>query len=292
MACDVWCAHTSQALAKNIELVIGKPSVSLRETVLATSEPALAKSSNKHNRAFVVASPLDAETLKRMENNEPTARADKKVWAAGNSVQEQAECGLNVLLDATKAVDYLAESKGPFVDSFKRWSQAGPLCGEQVRGVQVALQDAKLHADRPHRSAAELMEMSRRAYSGAMLTAHPRLCEPMLRVSIEAPSSMAGVLYGFVAQRRGVVVQEEPREGLPLTIVTAIVPAIEAFGMDAALRAATSGEAFPTAEFSHWAIVESDPLVEGTAAHALMVATRARKQMRPMPDISEYIDRL
>lgn len=284
-------------LAKGIDLVIGKPSVSLRETIVATGPVSLAKSSNKHNRAFVVASPLPEHVLKEMDANESSgtgakAALDKKVWCAGYSVQEQAECGPNMLVDETRAVDYLSESKGPFIDSFKRWSQTGPLCGEQVRGVQLALTDAKLHADRVHRGAGELEQMARRAYSGALLQAEPRLMEPMLRISIEAPSNMAGLLYGFVAQRRGVVVQEEPREGLPLSIITAIVPALESFGLDAALREATSGEGFPSAEFDHWAVIESNPLVDGTLANKLMRETRARKNMKAVPDLSEYIDKL
>ena len=94
----------------------------------------------------------------------------------------------------------------------------------------------------------------------AVLLASPRICEPILRVSIEAPSSMSGVvrqlvpplLFLFliiksiiihhssflpcqVASLRGRVELEEPRPGQPLCFITAMVPAIEAFGMDAKL---------------------------------------------------------
>jgi elongation factor 2 len=220
-----------KTLAKGIELVVGKPSVSLRETCVSVGAPNMCKSSNKHNRVHVIASPLPEAVVEQMERGE-APRVDKKLWAAGYSVSDAAECGFNQLLDESKAVEYLFESKGPFVDAFKRLSQNGPLCGEQVRGVQLGIQDAKLHADRAHRGGGELMEMSRRAFSGAIMLASPRLMEPMLRVSIEAPSSMGGIIYGFIAQRRGLVVHEEPREGLPLSIWTAIVPAIEAFGLD------------------------------------------------------------
>jgi elongation factor 2 len=110
-------------LAKGIELVVGEPSVSLRETVVATTrDVALAKSSNKHNRVFVTAGPLSEATLLSMEESAGTSRrpnADKKLWCSGFTAQEQAECGLNQLVDETKAVDYLSESKGPFVDAFK-----------------------------------------------------------------------------------------------------------------------------------------------------------------------------
>jgi translation elongation factor EF-G len=118
--------------------------------------------------------------------------------------------------------------------------------------VQLALQDVKLHADRAHRGAGELEPMCRRAFSGAVLLSGPRICEPILRVSIEAPSSMSGVVRQLVASLRGRVELEEPRAGLPLSIITAMVPAIEAFGMDAKLSKATSGEGFPSSEFSHW----------------------------------------
>ncbi len=78
----------------------------------ATGPVALAKSSNKHNRAFVTASPLPEEAVRSMEANAANPRNnDKKVWAAGYSVQEQAECGVNQLVDETHGVDYLSESK-------------------------------------------------------------------------------------------------------------------------------------------------------------------------------------
>jgi len=55
-----------------------------------------------------------------------------------------------------------------------------------------------------------------------------------------------------LTQRRGIVISEEPISGTPLVCMKAYLPVGESFGFTQALRAATSGRAFPQCVFDHW----------------------------------------
>jgi elongation factor 2 len=70
------------------------------------------------------------------------------------------------------------------------------------------------------------------------------------------------------------------------------LPVSESFGFTGALRAATSGQAFPQAVFDHWEPINGDPMVEGKAQE-LVLAIRKRKNLKVvMPDVNDYNDKL
>ena len=297
--------------ARNINLIVGDPVVSLRETVVAPSkEAALAKSSNKHNRVYSSSFPLHEELVACMvEQRVPAdarersvllnehseweidAKTPKKLWCFGGSAME-AEVGPNALVDDTKAVDYLNEAQNFFVTSFRKFCQNGPLCGEPVHGVGLKVVDVKLHSDKAHRGAGELLEACRRSYSGAMLSGEPRLMEPVLLASIEVPFEHVSTLYNFISKRRGKVISEARNEHNPLVLVTAHIPALACKHFDQELKAATSGQGFPILEFSHWEVIDSDPLEAGSFANKLLVETRKRKGMSLEVSAAQFIDKL
>jgi elongation factor 2 len=94
-------------------------------------------------------------------------------------------------------------------------------------------------------------------------------------------------------KRRGQIISEEPREGQPLTDIKAYLPVAESFGFDPYLRQQTSGQAFPQCVFSHYQMLESDPMQAGSLANTVVVAIRKRKGMKEgVPQLSDYEDRL
>merc|ERR1712160_196040 len=62
---------------------------------------------------------------------------------------------------------------------------------------------------------------------------------------IQCPNDTVGGIYNCLATRRGIVIGEEPISGTPLVNMKAYLPVAESFGFTQALRAATSGRAFP-----------------------------------------------
>merc|ERR1712183_600368 len=63
--------------------------------------------------------------------------------------------------------------------------------------------------------------------------------------------------------RRGCVFEENPREGTPIIQAKAYLPVAESFGFVAALRQATSGQAFPQCIFDHWDDLDGNAMQEG-----------------------------
>merc|ERR1719234_2870763 len=65
------------------------------------------------------------------------------------------------------------------------------------------------------------------------------------------------------------------------------------FDLHSDLRAATSGQAFPQCCFDHWQTIEQDPLVEGSLANKIVMATRERKGLSgELPPLDRYLDKL
>ena len=68
--------------------------------------------------------------------------------------------------------------------------QEGVLCEENMRGVAIEVCDVVLHADAIHRGGGQVIPTCRRASYAAVLTAAPRLAEPIYLVEIQAPEQV------------------------------------------------------------------------------------------------------
>merc|ERR1719440_673679 len=249
------------------DFVMSDPVVSYRETVSAeSSQTCLAKSPNKHNRIYLVAEPMDEELCKDMEEGKAGPKADvkdrvklmkekydwddadaRKIWCWGPETD-----GANVVVDQTVAVQYLIEIKEHVNSAFQWVTKEGPLCEENMRGIRFNIMDVTLHTDAIHRGAGQIAPPMRRCAFAAELTAQPTLQEPFFLVEITCPQEAMSGVYSCMNLRRGCIFEENPREGTPLLQVKAHLPVSESFGFVAALRQATSGQAFPQCVFSHW----------------------------------------
>jgi len=290
------------------EIKISDPVVSYRETVIGTSDQTcLAKSPNKHNRLYMVASPLQDELVEEIEKgtiaprDEEKARAKilnekyewdindaRKIWAFGPETT-----GPNLVVDTTKAVQYLNEIKDSVVSGFQIASKEGVLSEENCRGIRWNLLDVTMHADSIHRGAGQIMPAARRCMYACCLTAQPRLLEPVYLVDITCPEQAVGGIYGCLNRRRGCVIEEQQRVGTPIFQVKAHLPVAESFGFTGDLRQQTSGQAFPQCVFDHWAVVIGDPLQEGSKHAELVCSIRKRKGLSAeVPPLDRYLDKL
>jgi elongation factor 2 len=290
------------------ELRISEPVVSFQETVVEESDRmCLSKSPNKHNRLFVKAYPFPEGLAEEIENGkiireEAKARARelsekfgfdlteaRKIWGfAPNGV------GSNMVIDATKGVQYLNEIKDSIIAGFEWVSKEGVLCEEPMRGICFKIHDVVLHADAIHRGGGQVVPTARRVFYACELTAGPRLLEPIYLVEIQCPQSVVGGVYACLNRRRGTVVEEAPRPGTPLYTVRAHLPVLESFGFTADLRGSTGGQAFPQCVFDHWKVVAGTPFEAGKSRE-LILAVRKRKGCSPVDDIpplDRFFDKL
>jgi elongation factor 2 len=291
-----------------IPLKQSEPVVSYRETVTEESDrTCLAKSANKHNRFFMKAEPLNEELTREIEEGKVTPNDDpknrgrylaerfewnvndaRKIWCFGPENN-----GANVLVDMTKAVQYLIEVKDSCVGAFQWATKEGVLCEENMRGIRFNILDVALHTDAIHRGGGQVIPTARRVLYACQLTAQPRLQEPIYLVEIQCPDTARGGIYGVLNRRRGHVFAEDQRPGTPIYMVKAYLPVNESFGFTADLRSHTSGQAFPQCVFDHWQLLGGDPADGTSKAAQICQGIRKRKGLPPaIPPLDNFFDKL
>jgi elongation factor 2 len=287
---------------------VSDPVVSYRETVTDESDhTCMSKSPNKHNRLYFKANPLEDKLPEAIDEgtvshkDDPKTRGrylaenfgwdkdlSKKIWCFGPDT-----AGPNMIVDMCKGVQYLSEIKDSCVAAFQWATKEGVLCDESMRGIRFEVHDVVLHTDAIHRGGGQIIPTCRRVLYACALSAKPRLMEPIFLVEIQAPENALGGIYSCLNQKRGIVFEEMNRPGTPIYNVKAYLPVAESFGFTSALRAATSGQAFPQCVFDHWEVMEADPLNEGSQTHTLTTTIRKRKGLKERPEpIGEYEDKL
>jgi len=212
----------------------------------------------------------------------------RKVWAFGPEGN-----GANVLMDVTKAVQYLNEIKDSIVAAFNWATKDGVLCEENMRSVRFNIHDVTLHTDAVHRGGSQIIPTARKCFYAAILTAAPRLLEPVYLVEIQCPENAIGGVYSTLSRKRGHVFSEEQKAGTPLYNIKAYLPVNESFGFTSELRASTSGQAFPQCVFDHWQIMNADPLESGSRSSDIVTGIRKRKGLNEsVPTLDRYLDKL
>ena len=257
---------------------------------------------------YVIAEPLGEEVSKDIEQGKINPREDfktrarvladehgwdvtdaRKIWGFGPDTT-----GPNLLVDQTKAVQYLNEIKDSFVSGFQWATREGPIGEEPMRGVRFNVMDVTLHADAIHRGGGQIIPTARRVLYASTLLAEPALQEPVYLVEIQVPEQAMGGIYGVLTRRRGHVFSEEQRVGTPLFTIKAYLPVMESFGFNADLRAATSGQAFPQSVFDHWQVLSGGSIYkEDSLVGGVVKKMRARKGLKEgVPGYENYYDKL
>jgi len=286
----------------------GDPVVSYKECVTDIStQTCLSKSPNKHNRIFCKAAPLGDELAQAIDDDKVSSKQDPKarriilrdefdwdpndalkIWCFGPETT-----GPNMVVDVTKAVQYLNEIKDSVEAAFQWATKEGVMTEENMRGCRFNIEDVALHADAIHRGGGQIIPTARRVFYASVLTASPRFQEPIFLVEIQCPNDTVGGIYNCLATRRGIVIGEEPISGTPLVNMKAHLPVAESFGFTQALRAATSGRAFPQCVFDHWEELADDPFKPDSRAGILVAGVRKRKGLKEeIPLLENFVDKL
>ena len=277
-----------------IELITSQPLVVYRETVSGEGVVAMAKSPNKHSRFWVQVEPLEQNVVDLMESGALfEAMGNKRItttlreeggWPAQDAKNVWAlEEHRNILVDLTKGVQYLRESKETVASGFRWAVKTGPLADEPIRGVKVKLLDAKLHEDPVHRGPAQLMPAIKRAIWGSFLTSRPVLTEPIYKIGVSVPQQFVGDVTGLITRKRGRIVSSEQKG--PITNITGFLPVSETFGLSAEMRGATSGHAFWQTQFDHW-----EKVPESISMDVIAGIRKRRGLPEEIPKASKYID--
>jgi len=291
-----------------IPLKKSDPVVSYRETVNEESDRmCLSKSPNKHNRLFMKAVNMADGIAKEIDDGTIFPRQDMKIrgrlladnydWEIGEARKiwcfGPEAMGPNLLVDASKGVQYLNEIKDSVVAGFQWATKEGVMCDENMRNIRFNIHDVTLHADAIHRGGGQIIPTARRVLYACVLTAQPRLLEPVYLVEIQCPQDATGGIYSVLNRRRGHIFEENQTPGTPMVAIKAYLPVNESFGFTADLRSHTGGKAFPQCVFDHWQTMNDDPLDPVTKSGVIVTTTRARKGLsESVPPLDKYFDKL
>lgn len=300
-----------------IDIKVSDPVVPFAETVSETSAlQCFAETPNGRSKLVMIAEPLEEKILKSLEDgtikrigHEPSvlrdhgwdALAARSLWTFGPDTQRGPNALLNDVLiqDTRRKADDVRDS---IVQGFCWAMREGPLTDEPVRAVKVRLLDATIAENEFARSGAQIIPTSRRVVYSSILTANPRLVEPVFKSEIVCTPSMMSAAYMLVGRRRGVVVDEKEVAGTPLMRMMVHMPVLDSFGFEADLRNLTHGSAMSLQMFDHWGLLPGDPLDRGVELRPLepagrrelarecMVKTRRRKGMGDEVLLTKYFD--
>lgn len=283
---------------QNIKVKVSPPIVVYRESVEGNNRGRSfeGKSPNRHNRFMIECEPLSPEVVAALRDghfgNGTVRSGDAK--EVGNKFGElgmdkdkmrkiYAISGTNVLVNDTKGIQGLHETRELIIESFNEVCKKGPVADEPVMGMMVRLVDAKLHEDAIHRGPAQTIPAMRNAMRGAMVRAGTTMMEPMQKLYVSVPNDWLGGVTREVTQRRGVI-EDMPADGETTTVV-GTVPVAETFGFSNDIRAASQGRAIWNSENSGF---EELPRM---LLEKVVGEIRTRKGMKPeIPGESYYAD--
>lgn len=211
----------------NCEVVIGKPKVAYRETILRLSEfnythKKQTGGAGQFARVAGYIEPIDSHEGKEYEF------VDKIV---GGVIPKE----------------YIpACDKG-----FHEQLLEGILIGQPIVNVRVVLNDGQTHPVDSSEMAFKLA--SKYAIKEALAKASPVILEPIMKLEVTAPEEFQGNIIGQINQRRGII--HNARVENAFVVVEAEVPLKEMFGYSSELRSATQGKGEFTMEFLRYAQV-------------------------------------
>jgi elongation factor 2 len=278
----------------NLEIITSEPLINYRETVQGKAGPIMAKSPNRHNKIFMRIESLSNEVIEMVRNGKINENMDKKEranilrehgWDTDESRNVVAidERG-NMMVDATKGVQFLQESLDSMRAGFTDVMINGPLAYEYCRGLKIILHHYVPHEDPAHRTYAQLMPATRRAILGAALSAKPVLLEPILGMEVKCTSEQIGAVAGVISSKRGKMINVT-QKGI-ITIIDGEIPASETFDLSQVMRGATAGKAIWNTHFKAWSPAPQS-LVTG-----LITEIRKRKGLaEEPPNAAEFIDK-
>ena len=283
---------------EGIKVTVSEPIVVYRESISSDNKGRSfeGKSPNRHNRFYIETEPLPEDVVTALREGAfgdgPVRNKDAK--EVGDRFAEfgmnkdmmrkiYAIHGTNLLVNDTKGIQNLHETRELIIEGFKDVCKKGPVADEPLMGVLVRLVDAKLHEDAIHRGPAQTIPAVRNAIKGALIRSKSVIFEPIQKIRIDAPNDVIGGVTREVTTRRGII-EDMPVDGSTASVI-GTMPVAETFGFSNDIRAASQGRAVWNTENAGY--VHLPPNLFGDVTGEI----RERKGLKPeIPGETHYMD--
>lgn len=228
-----------------------------------------------------------------------------KIWSVGAMNDN-----INLLINGTE--DYKCDifTKAPKTDNrssydfcitntFKLACKSGPLCEEPIMNCAFIVTKYEFNSDLIENNllnTASVQLQLKSLFREALEKRPLRLMEPIFTTDVQVNTSILGKVYTVISKRHGKVLDavgmdEEEKKYL----VKAQLPVIESVGFADEIRKMTSGQALPNLKFSHYEIINGDPLYEPVSddedeedidVESAVRASKLRKELRRKKGLS------
>ena len=242
-----------------INITTSEPIVVYKETIEKTVKDIEGKSPNKHSRFYVNVMPLEQGVIALIESGDikpgkPKGKAYVDDFIKGGMSRDEAKgivdvADTNVLIDATKGVQYLDEVMELLIEGFEEAMKDGPLAREKCTGIKVLITDATIHEDPVHRGPAQIIPAMRRPIYAGMLFAGVDLLEPKQKFTINIPQEYLSDIITFVGGKRGQIVDIQ-QEAEQATVIAKMPVAEVIKGFSNEIRSLTAGRAIWYPEYA------------------------------------------
>ncbi|EGW33048.1 ATP dependent RNA helicase and U5 mRNA splicing factor [Spathaspora passalidarum NRRL Y-27907] len=304
-----------------LEIRISDPMTKFSETCIDTSFTKIPVNTES-NEISIIAEPVNDDKLSRAIESgkiclqQPTkvlsktlrtefgwdSLAARSVWAFGPDDLQLPNILLDDTLESETDKSNLLSVKDSIVLGFKWGVNEGPLCDEPIRNTKFRILDAVINGSELYKSSSQIIPLARRACYTGLLTATPKLMEPIYRLDATCTYRAISVVKELLKRRRGEFVREDPIPGTQLFSVLGYVPVIDSVGLEVDLKLHSQGQATCYLSFANWEVVPGDPLDQNcelpslkpvpheSLARDFVLKTRRRKGLSGEPSLQKYID--
>jgi len=279
-----------------LKVKTSKPIVIYRETISHDYKgpSVMGKSPNKHSKLWVTLQKLSEEEIDairtgkigEMQTRDERAKNLRTLfgWETDDARSVIAVEENNLLVNRIKGRQYVEEVLDHVKSGFREAVHSCVLAKEPAYGLRVNLEDITVHEDPVHRGPAQILPMTWRPIWACFLLSDPKLLEPILSFECKVPQAFVSSVLSLVQKRRGRVL-DMPTED-DMMIVKAEMPVSESFGIADELRSSTQGRAFWATQFSRWAPVPENMVLD------IIGQIRKRRNLDPNPPRpEEFLER-
>ena len=207
-----------------INLLVGKPTVALRETV-TSSEEAISSYTHKNSK------------------NSAKVRIRVQQGLIGTGV---------VILSKLQTEAFSHEVLLAAESGIREATEKGVLSVAPMHDIIVTFLEATI-VKNDDSTCAVIANAARQATAIALKKANPKIMEPIFTVEVEVPEDYTGAIIGDLRRRRGNITNFSAHIGS--AVITALVPLTELLGYASSIRSMSRGHATFSMEFVRFELV-------------------------------------